>query len=170
MPFIILRNDYEPDSPRQKCFFGEPCSGLVCLRSCLLRLLLWAELAGFLTAEWFCVTELFPRLGSCWGGVLCDFWFFVLWVFFFKVNFLGTGETGEFLYTIKHAECFKGRRKVSLRPSDLGKPVCSLESFKYLCCSSQLQLRTSVLEKRSPAALFPPCSGPHCSFSHLYGV
>lgn len=44
------------------------------------------------------------------GGVFCVvFGFLFCGFFFFKVNFLGTGETGEFLYTIKHAECFKGR-------------------------------------------------------------
>lgn len=40
-------------------------------------------------------------------------WFFfgvfVGFFFFPKVNFLGTEETGEFPYTIKHADCFMGR-------------------------------------------------------------
>lgn len=105
MPFIILRNDYKPDSPRPKCFIGELYSGLACLHSCFLQLLLWADLAGFVTAGWLCGTDLFPLLVSCWGFFnVC-----VCVLGFFEVNFLESGKTGEFLYTIKHADCIKGR-------------------------------------------------------------
>ena len=67
VPFITLRNDYEPDSPRPKCFIRELCSGLVCLHSRFLRLLLWAEQAGVVTAGRLHGTDLFPLLVRCWG-------------------------------------------------------------------------------------------------------
>lgn len=85
MPFIILRNCYEPDNLRPECFTEELCSGLVHLLSCFVGLLLWAEPAGSVTAELLCGTDLLPLLVSSW----------LLFFVFFKGDLLGDRENGE---------------------------------------------------------------------------
>lgn len=64
VPFIILRNYYDPDNLRPKCSIEELCSGLMHLHSCFVGLLLWAEPAGSVTAGLLCGTDLLPLLVS----------------------------------------------------------------------------------------------------------
>lgn len=59
VPFIILENDYKPDSPRPKYFIREPYSVLACLRFCLLQLQPWAEQL-ILLLQGDSATDLFP--------------------------------------------------------------------------------------------------------------
>lgn len=83
VPFIILRNDYKPDSLRPKYFIREPYSVLVCLHSCLPQLQPWAEQTDFVTAgrlcHWpistrgeFVVVFFFSVYVKFWGAAKAD--------------------------------------------------------------------------------------------------
>lgn len=131
------------------------------LASCICTPALWGSCCG--------QSQLVLFLQGCSVALTCcHYWWVLGWFIFLflKVTFLGTGKTGKFLYTVKHADCSKNRWKVSLFPLDWGRPVwrvLSISAAVHNCNTENESLKTRVF-----SALFP--SHPHCSLSYLCGL